>query len=169
MNTLTSQQATNWREGRRLRAWELRKAGWKLQEIADALGVTKGAVSQWLQRARAKGLEALRDRKRPGRQPYLSAEQQARLPGLLERGAEAFGFRGNVWTQPRVAEVIRQEFGVRYHPSQVGRILKRLDWSRQKPARRARQRNEEAIRRWKEERWPRLKKGLNKPGRPSSS
>lgn len=168
MSTLTSQQAVHWREGRRLRAWELRQAGWKLQDIADALGVTKGAVSQWLKRAREEGLEALRYRPRPGSQPKLAAEQQARLPGLLEQGAEAFGFRGNVWTQPRVTEVIRREFGVRYHPSQVGRILKRLGWSRQKPIRRARQRNEEAIRQWKEERWPRRKKGRKQPGRPSS-
>lgn len=169
MGPLTSHQATNWREGRRLRAWELHQAGWKQQAIADALGVTKGAVSQWLTRARAEGPEALRHRKPPGSQSKLTAEQQARLPGLLERGAEAFGFRGTVWTQPRIAEVIRREFGVRYHPSQVGRILQRLGWSRQKPVRRARQRDEEAIRRWKTERWPRLKRGRNDRARPSSS
>lgn len=169
MSTQWTKQAKDWREGRRLRAWELDQAGWKQQAIADALGVSKGAVSQWLKRARTDGPEALYRRPPPGGQPKLTAEQRERLPVLLERGAEAFGFRGNVWTEPRVAELIWREFGVRYHPSQVGRILKRLGWSRQKPVRRARQRDEAAIRHWKEERWPALKRGLPKKGDASSS
>ncbi len=160
METPTSKPAVpqDWREGRRFRAWELFQRGWKVGRIAEALGVTHGAVSQWLTRARRGGVEALRHRKAPGAKPKLSAEQVAHLPTLLARGAEAYGFRGVVWTEPRVAHVIEREFGVTYHPSQVGRILKRLRWTRQKPMRRARQRNEEAIRRWREERWPALKK-----------
>jgi transposase len=117
MSTLTFQQATHWQEGRRLRAWELYLAGWKHQAIADALGLTKGAVSQWFKRAWVEGPVSFRYRKRPGSRPKLPAAQQARLPALLERGAEAFGFRGNVWTQPRIAEVIRLECGVQYDPS----------------------------------------------------
>ena len=81
--------------------------------------------------------------------------------------AEAFGFRGDIWTQPRVTEVIRRQFQVSYHSSQVGRILKGCGWSRQKPVRRAVQRDEEAIQRWKEERWPQVKKsyrGAADPG-----
>jgi transposase len=169
MGLLTTYQGTNWREGRRFRAWELFQAGWKQQNIANALGVTKGAVSQWLSRARREGPEALHHRKPPGGPAKLSPEQEQRLPALLERGAEVFGFRGNVWTQPRVAEVIRREFGVRYHPSQVGRILQRCGWSRQKPVRRARQRDEDTIRWWTVVRWPRLKRGLPKKGGASSS
>lgn len=80
------------------------------------------------------------------------------LPELLKRGPEAFGFRGDVWTRERVATVIRREFGVSYHPGHVGRLLKALKWTRQKPVRRARQRNEETIQRWKDERWPELQK-----------
>ena len=82
-----------------------------------------------------------------------------KLPELLERGAEAHGFRGELWTCERVATVIRKEFGVGYHPAHVSRLLKALRQSLQKPQRRANQRDEEAIERWKEERWPSLKKG----------
>jgi transposase len=81
-----------------------------------------------------------------------------KLPELLERGAEAHGFRGEVWTCERVARVIRKEFGVSYHPAHVSRLLKALRQSLQKPQRRASQRDEEAIEHWKEHRWPSLKK-----------
>jgi transposase len=160
MIVLSSQQATNWREGRRLRAWELFQEGGPQQRIAEALGVTKGAVSQWLSRAMAAALQALRYRKPPGRQPKLTHQQRLQLLELLTQGPQAFGFRGDVWTQPRVAEIIRRHFGVQYHPSQVGRILKQYGWSRQKPLRRASQRDEVAVRYWKEEHWPALKKRL---------
>lgn len=159
MDNSLSKQATDWREGRRLRAWELKQEGWNQQKIADALGVSKGAVSQWIKRGREEGLDGLRRRIAPGAIPRLSAEQHASLPELLARGAPAHGFRGDVWTCQRVAEVIHREFGVSYHPAHVSRLLKKLRLSLQKPERRANQRDEEAIDRWKEERWPELKRG----------
>jgi|SRR5215207_7299239 len=159
MGNSLSKEATDWREGRRLRAWELKKEGWSQQRIADALGVSKGAVSQWMKRAREGGVEALKRRPAPGASPRLSEEQRAQLPELLAQGAEAYGFRGDVWTCERVAEVIRKEFGVSYHPAHVSRLVRKLGLSLQKPRRRANQRDEEAIERWKEERWPSLKKG----------
>jgi transposase len=157
--TLSSQQATDWREGRRLRAWELKQEGWKQQDIARALGVSKGAVSQWMKRAEQEGIEALKHRPPPGAQARLSEDERAKLPELLARGALAHGFRGEVWTCARVAEVIRKEFGVSYHPAHVSRLVRALGLSLQKPVRLANQRDEEAIRHWKEERWPELKKG----------
>jgi transposase len=159
MDNSLSREATDWREGRRLRAFELKQEGWPQQRIADALGVSKGAVSQWMKRAREGGVEALKRRPAPGASPRLSEEQRRKLPELLARGAEAHGFRGEVWTCERVAEVIRREFGVSYHPAHVSRLLKVLRQSLQKPKRRANQRDEEAIENWKEERWPSLKKG----------
>jgi transposase len=159
MEKTLSSQATNWREGRRLRAYELKQQGWKQTEIADALGVTEGAVSQWMKRAREEGMEGLRHKPPPGATPRLSEDERARLPELLAQGAQAHGFRGDVWTCERVAIVIRKEFGVSYHPAHVSRLLKALRQSLQKPQRRAEQRDEEAIERWKEERWPSLKKG----------
>jgi transposase len=158
MEKTASSQATNWREGRRLRAWELRQQGWKQQAIAEALGVTQGAVSQWLKRATEGGIEGLRHRKPPGAAPRLTPEQRSQIPLLLAEGAQAFGFRGDIWTQPRVAEVVRRQFGISYDPSQVGRILRACGWSSQKPVQRATQRDEAAIQRWREEEWPRIKK-----------
>jgi transposase len=158
MERVLSNQVTNWREARRFRAWELYQTGWKQKDIAVAMGVTKGAVSQWLKRAKEGGIDALRHCKPPGTSSRLTPEQRAQLPQLLAQGAQSFGFQGDLWTLPRMAEVIRREFGVTYHPSQVSRILKICGWSRQKPLRRATQRDETAIQRWKEERWPVLKK-----------
>src|SRR5262245_15086993 len=157
-----------WREERRLRAWALKAKGWSQQKIAEALGVTAGAVSQWMRRGREGGEEALKSRPRPGAAPRLTAEQRAQLPVLLAEGAEAFGFRGDVWTAKRVTTVIRREFGVRYHPNHVGKLLRAAGWSVQKPMERASQRNEAAIEAWRTERWPALKKGLTRRGGPSS-
>jgi transposase len=80
------------------------------------------------------------------------------LPTLLKKGAEHFGFRGEVWTRARVGEVIRRSFGVKYHDSHVGRLLKAIGWTRQTPIRRATERNEAEIEHWIKEEWPRIKK-----------
>ena len=159
MEKTLSSRATDWREGRRLRAFELKQEGWKQQKIAEALGVSKGAVSQWMKRAQQEGVEGLRHKPPPGAPPRLTDEQRESLTELLAYDAEAYGFRGKVWTCQRVADLIRRHFGVGYHPAHVSRLLKSLGLSLQKPERRAYQRDEEAIRRFKEERWPELKKG----------
>src|SRR5258707_106261 len=96
----------DWREERRKRAWALKQEGWPQKDIAAALGVSEGAVSQWLRRAReGGGVGALTRRPPPGMTPRLSAEQRAQLPALLARGAPAYGFAGEVWTADRVAVV----------------------------------------------------------------
>jgi transposase len=123
------------------------------------MGVSKGAVSQWLTRAREGGAEALRHRSPPGAPRRLAAAPLARLPDLLHRGADAYGFRGQGWTCGRIAAVMRLECGITYHPSPVGRLLKARRWSLQKPARRARQRDDAAIARWRQETWPASKRG----------
>lgn len=159
----------DWREERRKRAWALKQQGWPQKDIAAALGVSAGAVSQWLKRAReAGGVAGLARRPPPGMTPRLSHEQRAQIPLLLARGAEAHGFRGDVWTARRVAELIWRTFGVRYHRDHVSRLLRQLGWSRQHSVERATQRNEEAIRQWYEHRWPALKKGPKQKGVPSS-
>jgi transposase len=148
----------NWLEGQRLRGWELAQAGWKQKDIAIALGVTKGAVSQWLKRGREGGMEALRRHPAPGAPSKLSSEQAEKLPQLLSRGAEAYGFRGKVWTHARIAAVIQHEFSVKYHANHIARILRKIGWSRQKPRRRATQRDEVAIAHWAAQEWPMIKK-----------
>jgi transposase len=168
MSTAKPRSPRDWREGRRLRAWALHQQGWMGSAIAEALGVTKGAVSRWLKRARGGGAEALYHQPPPGPTPRLTAEQLEQLPSLLAQGAEAFGFIGEVWTAKRVTAVIREEFGVRYHPDHVGRLLRTAGWSPQKPIRRATQRDEAAIERWITERWPALQAKQRSSSVPSS-
>src|SRR5215207_5547987 len=112
MEQLRSTQARDWREGRRLRTWELHQQGWKQHEIATALGVTQGAAASG-----CAGLERAVALKHS-----VAAEHRARLRELLAGGAKAYGFRGEVWTCARVAEVIRKEFDVSYHPAHVSRL-----------------------------------------------
>ena len=158
----------DWREGRRLRAWELAQQGWTQDAIGAALGVTQGAVSQWLKRARQGGVAALRRRTSPGTPPKLTPEQRAQVPALLAQGAEAFGFRGDLWTAPRVAAVIKARFGVQYHPAHLSRVIRALGWSVQRPIQRATQRDDAAIGRWQAEEWPALKRGPKPKAAPSS-
>jgi transposase len=134
----------------------LKEQGRGQRDIADALGVREETVSRWLARAREGGPEALLRRCSPGPPPKLSATQKCQIPEFLWHGAEAYGFRGQVWTCARIAKVIDEEFGVRYHKDHVGRLLKELQWTPQVPIKRAIQRDEKAIERWRVEVWPEL-------------
>jgi len=136
----------------------LKQQGWYQRDIADALGVSEETVSRWLARARDGGPTALRARPAPGRPPKLTDDQKRLIPEFLWHGAEAYGFHGQVWTRARIAHVIEEEFGVRYHQTHVGRLLQELHWTPQVPIRRAVQRDEEAIRRWRDEVWPELQR-----------
>jgi transposase len=137
--------------------------------MAEALGGSDAAVSQWMPRARVGGTEALQPRPSPGAPRRLSAEQLAPLPALLHRRPAASGFRSQVWPRKRVAEVMRAEVGVVYHPTQVGRLLTALRWSPQKPVRRAQQRDDAAIASWRDGAWPALKRGPRRSSRRPSS
>ncbi len=130
--------------------------------------MTQGAISQWLKRARAGGVAALRRRTSPGTPPKLTPEQRAQVPALLAQGAEAFGFRGDLWTAPRVAAVLQARFGVQYHPAHLSRLIRALGWSVQRPVQRATQRDDAAIGRWLAEEWPALKRGRKQRVAPSS-
>src|SRR5512143_3961535 len=153
----TDSQPHDWREWRRMRALDLARQGWRQRDIAVALDASKGAVSRWLAAAHRGGPQALRSHPAPGAVARITAEQFRLIPDFLWHGAEAYGFRGDVWTGERVAGVIHEEFGVSYSKSQVSRLLKRLGWTPQVPITRAIQRDEEAIARWRAESWPALK------------
>ncbi|PYP29995.1 MAG: hypothetical protein DMD49_11715 [Gemmatimonadetes bacterium] len=114
--------------------------------------------SGWWQTYRRKGTRGLDAKPTPGRPPRLSTGQKRQLVKLLTRGALHAGYRTDLWTLPRVTELIHQQFGVRYHPAHVWKVLTTLGWSCQKPERRAVERDEVAIARWKRDEWPRIKK-----------
>src|SRR4051794_7951971 len=115
MNTT---KPNDYREYRRLQAYELKQQGWKNSRIAQALGVTKGAVSQWFKRVdeACGNKEALLHRPPPGVPRKLNVDQMVELPTLLLKGATSFGFVGDVWTGSRVAKLIKLQYGVIYHP-----------------------------------------------------
>ena len=144
------------REWRGMRAWELHQEGWSGKNIAEALKVSAAAVSGWVKRARVGGIAVLRRHPAPGPTPKLTAEQRAQVPDLLAKGAEAYGFVGDLWTTKRVAAVIKRVFGVSYHPAHVSRLLRQERLSVQKPIRRASQRDETAIAAWRDQTWPAL-------------
>lgn len=154
---------------RRLRAGRLLLRGITQAEVARRLGVTRTTVSDWNEKLNAGGLQALKRRPR-GRPRGLDAAQCRALIERLKEGALAHGFATELWTLRRVGELIDRQFGRRYSESQVWRILMSLGFSCQRPSGRALERNESAIKKWKQQRWPMLKKTLqNKAGSSSSS
>lgn len=163
MNSQTEQAEiptnfNDWREYRRFQAWRLYEQGWAQTKIADALDVTDGAVSQWLKTVREDGLSALRSNPDGGPKPRITEEELAQLPELLEQGPAAYGFRGEIWTRARVGEVIKQKFGVTYSDSHVGRLLAKINWTRQKPMEEPDRRDADAVAEWETETFPELKK-----------
>jgi len=156
-------------EQRRFQAAELLSQGFNNSEVARRLKVSNQTVSRWAARVRQGGLESLRQAGRAGRKPLLSDKSRRRLEELLKRGPEQLGYETSLWTSERVAHLIESEFGIRYHPGHVWKILVRLGWSCQRPMGRARERNEEAIRVWKKQTWPAIKKKRTHRGARSSS
>jgi transposase len=135
------------------------KQGVKPTAVARALRVSLVSVGRWRQAVLDGGREALAAKPVPGRPLKLSLAERQQLLKLLLRGPIRNGYATELWTLARVAEVIECRFGECYHPSQVWRILVGLGWSCQKPDSRARERDEEAIARWRRVDWPRIKKG----------
>ena len=145
-----------WKEARWMRAWELVQQGWKQRDVAEAMGASKGAVSQWVSQARA-GHRGLAPPPAARRGSQAGRPAAGATAGAAGAGPGAGGFGEEIWTLPRVAQVIEQEYGVSCHPTQVGRILKDCGWSGQQPVLRASQRDEDAIRDWWERRFAELK------------
>lgn len=146
------------KEARRLRAARLLEKGLAQAEVARRVGVHRQSVNRWAQQLEADGLVALKTPGRTGRKPRLSPADLQRLEQALKAGPEAQGYRTLLWTTERIARLIREQCGVRYHRDHVGRILSRLGWSCQRPTGRARERDAKAIERWKRRRWPEIKK-----------
>ena len=145
-------------EQRRRHAIAMLNQGMKPALVAKTLRTSLVSVGRWRKACGIGGVEALTAKPVPGRPLKLSLAGRQRLADLLVKGPIHHGFATELWTLARVAEVIESHFGVSYHPSQVWRILLALGWSCQKPESRARERDEEAIARWRRVDWPRIKK-----------
>jgi transposase len=145
-------------ERRRHKAIDLLAEGWSPVEVARHVGVDRRSVRRWRAAHDRDGPDGVALRPAPGRPSKLDAKARRRLEKLLLKGARASGFPTDLWTCPRVGEVIRQAFGVDYHVDHLGRVLRSLGWTPQKPERQARERDEAAIRRWIRVDWPRIKK-----------
>lgn len=145
-------------EQRRYRALALLQQGLSPVEVAQRIGVDRRSVRRWKSAAARRGREALRAQPVPGRPSRLTAPQRGVLRRALLRGAEAAGFPTPLWTCPRVADWIQRRFQIHYHPDHVCRLLHALGFTPQKPARRAIERDEEAIGQWVKQQWPTLKK-----------
>ena len=145
-------------EQRQMRAARLLEKGYSQSEVARRVGAHRQSVSQWAAELQEKGRAGLKRAGRAGRKPRLDAVAMGKIEQGLKRGPEALGYTTSLWNSARVAQLIESECGVRYHPGHVWRILRQLGWSCQRPTGRALERNEEKIRKWKQQRCPKMKK-----------
>ncbi|MHB0970563.1 MAG: winged helix-turn-helix domain-containing protein [Thermoanaerobaculia bacterium] len=145
-------------EARRQRARTLLGEGLTPREVAERLGVDRVSVYRWRADLKRVGPRAIRAKPASGRPPKMTTVQRTELECILLRGATAAGFPTDLWTCPRIAEVIREHFGITYHVDHIGRLLHSMGWSPQKPTRRAVERDNEAIRTWIRRDWSRIKK-----------
>jgi transposase len=154
---------------RRFEALKLLKQGYNQSEVARRVKVCSQTVSRWARAVAAEGETALEAAGRAGRKPLLNETERERLTARLLEGPERLGYETPLWTCNRVAHLIEQEFGVTYHSGHVWKILRQLNWSPQRPAGRALERDEEAIDHWKRKKWPEIKKKPKKKGARSFS
>lgn len=152
-----------------MRAARLLEKGVSEAEVARRVGAHRQSVNRWARQLAKGGRRALKRAPRTGRPPQLSAADRQRIVQGLKRGPEALGYRTGLWTAWRVADLVERTCGVKYSTVHAWRLLRSLGWTPQRPAGRALERDEEAIRRWKRERWPELKKTPKNAGKLSSS
>jgi len=145
-------------EQRRLRAISFLDDGLQTAEIAPKVGVDRRSVCRWKASFLKEGRGAIRAKPASGRPTKLDPQAKKALEDALLRGARQAGYATDLWTCPRIAQVIHKTFGVRYHVDHIGRLLRSLGWSPQKPQRRAIERDEAAIQRWVKTTWPKVKK-----------
>ena len=145
-------------EHRRLRAIALLKEGLPPVEVAKRVGVDRRSVRRWRASHDSGGNQALTAKPASGRPHKLDPSSKKRLERHLLMGAKSCGYETDLWTCPRIAQVIHRKLGVRYHTNHIGRLLRSMGWSPQKPDSRAKERDEEAIQRWVRHSWPALKK-----------
>ena len=145
-------------ERRRLRGARLLNNGTHPAEVARQVGVSRQSVMRWERALKESGVQGLERVEAPGRPRRLSEAQLKELAKVLKAGSLAAGYATEMWTLPRIGALIQERFGVKFAQSSVWRTLQKMGWSPQRPARQARQRDEGAVRTWKNKRWAELKK-----------
>jgi transposase len=155
-------------EARRRLAVQRVEDGWSQREVAAFLGVHPVTVAKWMARFRAGGEDGLTAKPTPGRPRFLTADQEKQVLGWLADPPTKHGFRTDLWTARRVAELIRTRLQVAFHPHYLREWLRKRNYTPQKPARRAKQQNPAEVDRWLREEWPRIEK-KSKPTTPTSS
>ncbi len=147
-------------EAVRLRAFDLGEQGMASNDIAMALDRSVRAVQQWRKTGREQGRDALKAKPHPGAEPKLTPAQKDDLRQRLIAGPETAGFSTNLWTCPRIRQLIQEVYGVTYHVDSLPQLLKSLEFSCQKPQRRAVEQDKEAVTHWVASDWSRIKKRL---------
>ena len=147
-------------EQRRQRAISLLRKGYQPVDVATMLDVDRRSVRRWKATHRQKGEKGIRAKQASGRPSKLDSAALRKLEKALLKGSRKAGYPTDLWTCPRVAQLVHSLFGVRYHVDHIGRILHDLGWSPQKPERRAIERDETRIKEWVKVDWPRIKKKL---------
>jgi len=143
---------------RRIHAAKLFKKGETQAAVSRILHVSRQSASRWYEKWQSGGTRALNGAERAGRKPRLTTKQLNDLDATLRAGSKIQGFQSNLWTLPRIAQVIHRQTGVEYHPGHVWKILQRLGWTLQRPAKRAKERNDQAVQEWVANKWPAIKK-----------
>lgn len=146
-------------ERRRRKCFELLDSGKKVAEVAEILGVARTSIERWKAKVRESGKRALKAVPQYVKQCQLSSEQQRELSKIITDGALAAGYPTDLWTTKRLAEVIWKRFKIQYNHDHVGRMLHRLGFTCQKPAKQAKEHDDKAARVWRKRQWPRIKKG----------
>jgi transposase len=132
--------------------------GYSTQEVADFLGIDPSSVRRWLATFRRQGSAGLAARPVPGRPPKLSHTQEKIVLRWLADDPTEYGFATDLWSAPRLAQLIEQEWGVRIDPDHLSVWLRQRGYTPQKPRRQAREHDDEAVARWLAQDWPRIKK-----------
>lgn len=145
-------------EQRRLHAIALFEKGLPPVEIAARVKADRRSVRRWKETFLKQGRNGVKARPACGRPPKLAARQKCQLERSLLKGAQSAGYPTDLWTCPRIGDLIRRRFRVKYHVRHIGRLLRSMGWSPQKPEKRARERDEKAVQKWIRQDWPRIKK-----------
>jgi transposase len=134
--------------------------GYRQRTVAKFLGVHPSSVCRWMKAYHRGGDAALAGHDSRGRPRKLTRSQERQVLGWFRHSPKSFGFPTELWTAKRVAQVIYRKWRIKFHPRYLNQWLAERRITPQKPRFQAREQDEQEVRRWLREEWPRIKKGL---------